>query len=117
MDKKSRTHDQMVQAARSDKNINEGSQVSGTSQEGEQKLTGVARGSLEELLGDYRDYLRQRGLRKWVANDRKALIVIKLGERNGESYESYRSFIENRPAEVVANPEVIRSYLGTESFA
>ena len=103
MDKKSRTHDQMVQAARSDKNINEGSQVSGTSQEGEQKLTGVARGSLEELLGDYRDYLRQRGLRKWEANDRKALIVNKLGERNGESYESYRSFIENRPAEVMAN--------------
>src|SRR5829696_7171188 len=64
IDKRSRTHDQMVQAARSgNKNIAEGSQVSGTSKEGELKLTGVARGSLEELLGDYRDYLRQRGLR------------------------------------------------------
>ena len=104
IDKKSRTHDQMVQAARSgNKNIAEGSQVSGTSKEGELKLTGVARASLEELLGDYRDYLRQRGLRKWDANDREALFVRKRGARNDESYESYRSFIETRPAEVVAN--------------
>src|SRR5689334_3498434 len=52
IDKKSRTHDQMVQAARSGhKNIAEGSQVSGTSKEGELKLTNVARASLEELLG------------------------------------------------------------------
>ncbi len=60
IDKKSRTHDQMVQAARSgNKNISEGSQVSGTSKESELKLVNVARGSLEELLGDYQDYLRQ----------------------------------------------------------
>lgn len=104
IDKKSRTHDQMVQAARSgNKNIAEGSQVSGTSKEGELKLTGVARGSLEELLGDYKDYLRQRGLRKWEPNDREALFVRKLGARNDETYESYRSFIDTRPAEVVAN--------------
>ncbi len=50
----------MVQAARSgNKNISEGSQVSGTSKESELKLVNVARGSLEELLGDYQDYLRQ----------------------------------------------------------
>ena len=104
IDKRSRTHDQMVQAARSgNKNIAEGSQVSGTSKEGEIKLTNVARASLEELLGDYRDYLRQRGLRKWAPNDREALYVRKLGARNNESYESYRSFIETRPAETVAN--------------
>jgi len=104
IDKRSRTHDQMVQAARSgNKNIAEGSQISGTSKESEIKLTNVARASLEELLGDYRDYLRQRGLRKWEPNDREALYVRKLGARKDESYESYRSFIETRPAETVAN--------------
>jgi four helix bundle suffix protein len=104
IDKKSRTHDQMVQAARSgNKNIAEGSQVSGTSKESELKLTGVARASLEELLGDYQDYLRQRGHRKWEPNDREALYVRKLGARNDESYEDYRSYIETRPGETVAN--------------
>jgi four helix bundle suffix protein len=104
MDKRSRTHDQMVQAARSgNKNIAEGSQISGTSKESEIKLTNVARASLEELIGDYKDYLRQRGFREWNKNDREALYVRKLGARNDESYESYRSFIESRPAETVAN--------------
>lgn len=104
MDKRSRTHDQMVQAARSgNKNIAEGSQVSGTSKEAELKLTGVARASLEELLGDYRDYLRQRGFAQWDKNSREALFVRKLGSRKDESYASYQSFIETRPAETVAN--------------
>ena len=104
IDKRSRTHDQMVQAARSgNKNIAEGSQISGTSKEGELKLTNVARASLEELLGDYRDFLRQRGLRLWEKDSREALFVRKVGSTNDESYESYRSFIETRPAEVVAN--------------
>lgn len=104
IDKRSRTHDQMVQAARSgNKNIAEGSQVSGTSKEGELKLTGVARGSLEELLGDYRDYLRQRSFPQWDKNSREALFVRKLGARNDESYEFYRSYVETRPAETVAN--------------
>lgn len=58
----SRTHDQMVQAARSGKqNIAEGSMASGTSKKTELKLVGVARASLEELLLDYQDFLRQRG--------------------------------------------------------
>jgi 23S rRNA-intervening sequence protein len=57
---RSRTHDQMVQAARSgNKNIAEGSRISGSSKKSEIKLTNVARASLEELLGDYQDYLRQ----------------------------------------------------------
>ncbi len=104
IDKRSRTHDQMVQAARSgNKNIAEGSQISGTSKESELKLTNVARASLEELLGDYRDYLRQRGFTQWDKNSREALYVRKLGSTNDESYESYRSFIETRPAETVAN--------------
>jgi four helix bundle suffix protein len=66
IDKRSRTCDQMVQAARSGgKNIAEGSQVSGTSKKFELKLTSVARGSLEELRGDYQDFLRHRGLEEW----------------------------------------------------
>jgi len=62
IDVRSRTHDQMVQAARSGRqNIAEGSQASGTSKKFELKLVGVARASLEELLLDYEDFLRQRG--------------------------------------------------------
>src|SRR6186713_2026526 len=96
---KSRTHDQMVQAARSgNKNIAEGSQVSGTSKESEIKLVNVARASLEELLGDYKDYLRQHRLRLWDKNSKEALYVRKLGAKNA-SYESYRTFIETRPPE------------------
>ena len=61
IDKKSRTRDQMVQAARSGKqNILEGSEASGTSKETEIKLTSVARSSQEELLEDYRDFMRNR---------------------------------------------------------
>jgi len=66
IEKRSRTHDQMVQAARSGVlNIAEGSQASGTSKKMELKLTNVARASLEELRLDYEDYLRQRGLAQW----------------------------------------------------
>ncbi|HKS38942.1 MAG TPA: four helix bundle suffix domain-containing protein [Verrucomicrobiae bacterium] len=104
IDKKSRTHDQMVQAARSgNKNIAEGSQISGTSKEAELKLVNVARASLEELLGDYQDFLRQRGHALWDKNCKEALFVRKLGARNDTSYETYRTFIETRPAHVVAN--------------
>ena len=60
---RSRTRDQMVQAARSGvQNIAEGSQASGTSKKTELKLTSVARASLEELRLDYEDFLRQREL-------------------------------------------------------
>jgi four helix bundle protein len=63
IDKRSRTNDQMVQAARSGKqNIAEGSMASGTSRKTELKLVGVARASLEELLLDFQDFLRQKGL-------------------------------------------------------
>jgi len=68
----------MVQAARSGvQNIAEGSKASGTSKKMELKLTNVARASLEELLLDYEDYLRQRGLALWPEDDprRKALVA------------------------------------------
>lgn len=65
----SRTHDQMVQAARSGvQNIAEGSQASGTSKKTELKLTNVARGSLEELRLDFEDFFRQRNLVPWSPN-------------------------------------------------
>jgi four helix bundle suffix protein len=101
---KSRTHDQMVQAARSgNKNIAEGSRISGTSKESELKLTNVARASLEELLGDYQDYLRQHGHHLWDKNSREALYVRRLGIKDNLSYEDFSEFIETRPAQVVAN--------------
>jgi four helix bundle suffix protein len=86
-----------------DKNIAEGSRISGTSKETELKLTNVARASLEELLGDYQDYLRQHGLCLWDKNSREALYVPKLGKKDNLSYEDFREFIDSRPPEVVAN--------------
>jgi four helix bundle suffix protein len=75
--KRSRTHDQMVQAARSGvQNIAEGSQASGTSKKTELKLTNVARGSLEELRLDYEDFLRQRGLPIWDRDDPRRQDLI-----------------------------------------
>jgi len=76
IDKRSRTHDQMVQAARSGvQNIAEGSMASATSKKMELKLTGVARASLEELVLDYQDFLRQRGLRLWHKDSPEAMKV------------------------------------------
>lgn len=75
---RSRTHDQMVQAARSGvQNIAEGSKASGTSKKMELKLTNVARASLEELRLDYEDFLRQRQLPLWPQDDplRQALVA------------------------------------------
>lgn len=99
-----RTNDQMIQAARSGKqNILEGSQASATSKKTEIKLTSVARASLEELLEDYRDFLRVRGLRMWEKSSREAMFVRKLGTRGHVTYETYKTYIETRPAEVAAN--------------
>ncbi|MDB6131508.1 MAG: 4helix suffix domain protein [Verrucomicrobiales bacterium] len=79
VDKRSRTHDQMVQAARSGvQNIAEGSKASGTSKKTELKLTNVARASLEELRLDYEDFLRQRSLTQWHPKDiRRAQLIAK----------------------------------------
>jgi len=77
IDRRSRTHDQMVQAARSGvQNIAEGSQASGTSKSTEMKLTNVARASLEELRLDYEDFLRQHGLPLWSWNDARRAALI-----------------------------------------
>jgi four helix bundle suffix protein len=90
---RSRTHDQMVQAARSGgKNIAEGSQASGTSKKIELKLTNIARASLEELRGDYRDYLRQRGLEEWPPNH-PALLRFKA--RRCASVQSVKDWVDD----------------------
>jgi len=104
LSRRDRTVDQMVQAARSGKqNIVEGSKASGTSKEMEIKLTNVARASLEELLEDYRDYLRVRDLRIWEKDSREAQYARKLGNTSHTTYETYREFVDTRSAEVVAN--------------
>lgn len=104
IDKRSRTHDQMVQAARSGRqNIAEGSQASGTSKKFELKLVGVARASLEELLLDYEDFLRQRGLALWGKNHPTAQAVRRLAYEENRSYLTYKSYVEESSSEVAAN--------------
>ena len=77
IDKRSRTHDQMVQAARSGvRNISEGSGAAATSRKSEMKLTNVARASLnDELLSDYRSFLSQHGLPVWPKDSPQALAM------------------------------------------
>lgn len=87
-----RTIDQMVQAARSGRqNIAEGSQASLTSKKTEIKLVSVARASLEELLIDYEDFLRQRGLKLWDKDDPKAREIRTLTDRTYSTYQTYLS--------------------------
>jgi four helix bundle suffix protein len=104
IDRRSRTHDQMVQAARSGKqNIAEGSMASGTSKKTELKLVGVARASLEELLLDFQDFLRQRRLPLWGKEHEQALAVRKLAYSKNRSYETYKTYVEQSSPEVAAN--------------
>ena len=104
VDKRSRTYDQMVQAARSGKqNIAEGSMVSGTSRKSELKLIGIARASLEELLLDYHDFLRQRRLVLWEKSHPQAEAIRKLAWEKNRSYETYKTYVEASLPEVAAN--------------
>ena len=105
--KHSRTHDQMVQAARSGKqNIAEGSMASGTSKKTELKLIGVARASLEELLLDFRDFLRQKGFPLWGKDDAKAKEVRALPYRSDRSYTTYKTYFEASSPEIAANTTI-----------
>lgn len=104
LEKRDRTVDQMVQAARSGKqNIVEGSKISGTSKEAEIKLLNVSRSSLEDLLEDYTDFLRKRKAVLGTKNSREALFVRNLAREENVSYETYETHVETRSAEVVAN--------------
>lgn len=93
IDKRSRTTDQMIQAARSGvQNIAEGSQASGTSRKFELKLTSVARASLEELRLDYEDFLRHRGRRQW---DRHHPLRQSLVDRHCSTVEEVADWIRD----------------------
>ena len=111
-----RTIGQMVQAARSGKqNIVEGSMASGTSKETEIKLTNVARASLEELIVDYKDFLRINKLKFWDKKHPYYPMLTKLHKTPNATYETYRKGIESPDPEVAANVMIslinITSYL------
>lgn len=104
LDKYDRTRDQMIQAARSGKqNIIEGSMASGTSTETEIKLTNVARASLEELLADYRDFLRVRNLEEWSRDHPYTARLRQLNRTPGANYETFRKAIEHPDPAICAN--------------
>jgi four helix bundle suffix protein len=82
LDSRSRTVDQMVQAARSGRqNIAEGSRASATSSQTELRLVNVARASLEELLLDYEDFLRHRRLPQWAPDSPEASTIRSVPAR------------------------------------
>ena len=104
LDKRDRTYDQMIQAARSGKqNILEGSQASGTSKATEIKLTNVARASLEELLEDYRDFLRVRCIAEWTKEHPYTQRPRQLNRRPNASYETFKKGIEHSDPAIAAN--------------
>ncbi|RPJ87442.1 MAG: four helix bundle protein [Acidobacteria bacterium] len=103
-DSRDRTVDQMVQAARSGKqNIAEGSVASATSKETEIKLTNVARSSLHELLIDYRDFLRVRGLQEWTKTDSFTQRLKQLIRTPDANYATFRKGIEHPDPAISAN--------------
>ncbi len=92
IDKKSRTTDQMIQAARSGKqNIVEASLENST--ESNIKLTGVSRASFGELLEDYKDYLRQHNLPLWSKDDSRVLRIRNVQLKKNMSYRSYETYV------------------------
>ena len=115
VDKRSRTHDQMVQAARSGRqNIAEGNRAAATSSQTELRLVNVARASLDELLLDYEDFLRQRGKRQWKKDDPEAQQVRAVGSRRdptdrsdradpADHWRAYARWLEAADPAVVAN--------------
>ena len=97
----------MVQAARSGKqNIAEGSIASGTSKKSELKLIGVARASLEELLLDFQDYLRQQGLPLWGKDHEQAQKVRALCYQKDRSYSTYKTYFQESSSEIAANAAI-----------
>lgn len=89
LDARSRTVDQMVQAARSGRqNIAEGSRAAATSSQTELRLLNVARSSLEELLLDYEDFLRHRQLAQWAPDSAEAKAVRQVPQRFRENHQS-----------------------------
>ena len=105
-----RTIDQMIQAARSCKqNIAEGNGAGVTSSETEIKLMNVAKASLQELLLDYEDYLRVRGLEQWNLDSEKAQQTRQVCARHNDS-AFYREAIKERNDETIANIAITLIY-------
>jgi four helix bundle suffix protein len=110
VDSRSRTRDQMVQAARSGRqNIAEGSRASATSSQTELRLVNVARASLDELLLDYEDHLRQNGRAQWAKDSPEAMAVRLVGKNQpdrtdpSDLTEPYRLWLAHEKPEIVAN--------------
>ena len=105
-----RTYDQMVQAARSCKqNIAEGSASSGTSKETEMKLTGVARGSLDELKEDFIDFLNVNHYQEWDHNDNRKAFARKFSVNNPD-WSSWEHIFKTRSADVYCNLMLVIIY-------
>ena len=110
IDRRSRTHDQMHQAARSGKqNIVEGSLE--PSIESNLKLTGVARASFAELLEDYRDYLREHNLPIWDKDDPRIVQIRRERDVTYKSYKTYTSYMS-----YTINPERFANMMITLCF-
>lgn len=107
LDKRDRTFDQMIQAARSGKqNIVEGHADMSTSKESGLKLFNVARGSILELLEDYKDYLRVRNMRLWEDDSVEMKTMAQLGVEHSDS-NYFISLAESRSDEVIANMAIV----------
>ena len=97
-----RRRQQMTEAGRSGKqNIVEGTAFSKTSKKSEIKLINVARASLEELLEDYKDFLRQRNLPMWEKDSLGVRKIRELGYRQDKTYLTYKPYLKN--ATIAAN--------------
>lgn len=104
LSKGDRTVDQMIQAARSGKqNIAEASMASGTSKETEIKLTNVARSSQEELLIDYRDYMRNHSLIEWDRSHPYSARMSDLIRNKPANYQTFQKGIEHQYPEICTN--------------
>lgn len=117
-----RTKEQMIQAARSGKqNIAEGSMFSATSKEAEIKLTNVARSSLEELLNDYRDFLRTHKYSEWHKDHPYAKRLRELNRDRDANYDTFKKGIEHENPEISANVLIgltkVAKYLLTKQIA
>ena len=104
VESRSRMRDQMVQAARSGRqNIAEGSRASATFSQTELRLVNVARASLDELLLDYEDYLRQNGHAQWTKDSPEAAAVRSVGKNRADSTADYQHWLAHDNPAVVAN--------------
>ena len=107
IDKRDRTFDQMVQAARSGKqNIVEGTVDRATSYEMALRLVNVARASFKELMEDYKDYLRTREKQQWALDSKEVAFMREFGIKNAEP-EVYLTIAESRSDEVIANMVIV----------